>query len=126
MLEGVRVDGVCCLARHTVPYDCTQFEGLIHRLHLPSDAIACAALFRNKPDGRIFQLHLPFVATGSNSSRASAYTADRKKRGKYGISFLARLNEHSNARTEKLYCQYYNKRTGKSLVAFEYLSAPAR
>lgn len=65
-------------------------------------------------------------ATGSNSSRASAYTADRKKRGKYGISFLARLNEHSNARTEKLYCQYYNKRTGKSLVAFEYLSAPAR
>lgn len=65
-------------------------------------------------------------ATGSNSSRASAYTADRKNRGKYGISFLARLNEHSDARTEKLYCQYYNKRTGKSLVAFEYLSAPAR
>ncbi len=54
------------------------------------------------------------------------YTADRKKRGKYGISFLARLNEHSRAKTEKLYCQYYNKRTGKSLVAFEYLSAPAR
>ena len=65
-------------------------------------------------------------ATGSNSARASAYSADRKKRGKYGISFLARLNERSNARTEKLYCQYYNKRSGKSLVAFEYLSAPAR
>ncbi len=65
-------------------------------------------------------------ATGTNSSRASAYTADRKNRGKYGISFLARLNEHSRAKTEKLYCQYYNKRTGKSLVAFEYLSAPAR
>ncbi|MEH6662105.1 MAG: hypothetical protein V7679_10705 [Parasphingorhabdus sp.] len=65
-------------------------------------------------------------ATGTNSSRASAYSADRKKRGKYGISFLARLNEHSRAKTEKLYCQYYNKRTGKSLVAFEYLSAPAR
>ncbi|MEO9635824.1 hypothetical protein [Parasphingorhabdus sp.] len=65
-------------------------------------------------------------ATGSNSSRASAYTADRKKRGKYGISFMARLNEHSNARTEKLYCQYYNKRSGQSLVGFEYLSAPAR
>ncbi|MEO9601586.1 hypothetical protein [Parasphingorhabdus sp.] len=65
-------------------------------------------------------------ATGSNSSRASAYSADRKKRGKYGVSFLARLNEHSDARTEKLYCQYYNKRSGKSLVAFEYLSAPAR
>ena len=65
-------------------------------------------------------------ATGTNSSRASAYTADRKNRGKYGISFLARLNERSSAKTEKLYCQYYNKRTGKSLVAFEYLSAPAR
>lgn len=65
-------------------------------------------------------------ATGTNSSRASAYTADRKNRGKYGISFLARLNERSRAKTEKLYCQYYNKRTGKSLVAFEYLSAPAR
>ncbi|CAN0557435.1 unnamed protein product, partial [Ectocarpus sp. 8 AP-2014] len=36
------------------------------------------------------------------------------------------LHEHSSARTEKLYCQYYNKRPGKSLVAFEYLSAPAR
>lgn len=65
-------------------------------------------------------------ATGTNSSRASSYKTDRRKRGKYGISFLARRNEHSSASNEKLYCQYYNKRTGKSLVAFEYLSAPAR
>ena len=61
-------------------------------------------------------------ATGTNSARAKAYTADMKRKGKYGVSFLARPSDVFNAPTEKLYCQYYNKRTGKSLVAFEYLS----
>ena len=57
---------------------------------------------------------------------APAAVATYVARGRGGLLVLARLNEHSNAKTEKLYCQYYNKRTGKSLVAFEYLSAPAR
>lgn len=65
-------------------------------------------------------------ATGSNSSRASAYSADMKKRGKYGISFMARTTEKHRGPTEKLYCQYYNKRTGQSLVGFEYISASGR
>lgn len=65
-------------------------------------------------------------ATGSNSSRASAYSADMKKRGKYGISFLARTTGKYRGPTEKLYCQYYNKRTGQSLVGFEYMSASGR
>jgi len=65
-------------------------------------------------------------ATGTNSSRASAYSADMKKRGKYGISFMARTTEKYRGPTEKLYCQYYNKRTGQSLVGFEYISASGR
>ncbi len=65
-------------------------------------------------------------ASGSNSDRAKVYVNDLKKRGKYGVSFLARENTRSDSSgSEKLYCQFYNKRTGNSLVAFEMISTSA-
>jgi len=66
-------------------------------------------------------------ASGTNSDRAGEYADDLKRRGKTAISFLARQNNRTNApsQPEKLYCQFYNKRTGKSLVAFEMLSRSA-
>ncbi|OAO01563.1 hypothetical protein [Parasphingorhabdus sp.] len=62
-------------------------------------------------------------ANGKNSDRASAHSADLKKRSKYGASFLARANDLSKrGQSKRLYCQFYDKNSGKSLVAFEMMS----
>ncbi|MEO9463246.1 MAG: hypothetical protein ABJ242_10980 [Marinomonas sp.] len=59
-------------------------------------------------------------ASGTNSKRGQSYSSDLKKRGRTAISFMARYNDHVQGRNSgKLYCQFYNKRTSKSLVAFE-------
>ncbi|MFC3093437.1 hypothetical protein DRW07_04335 [Alteromonas sediminis] len=60
-------------------------------------------------------------AEGSNSDRASAYSSDLKKRGKTALSFFAAPGFNAPKTGEKLYCQYYNSKVGKSLFAFEYL-----
>ncbi len=59
-------------------------------------------------------------ATGTNAQRSRAYKNDLRARGKTGFSFLARtLDTGRDQDAGKLYCQFYNKRSGKSLVAFE-------
>ena len=60
-------------------------------------------------------------AKGSNSSRASAWKKKLKKDGKMMISVQATKSQLAPKGGEKLYCQYYNSNSGKSLFAFEYI-----
>ena len=60
-------------------------------------------------------------AEGTNSSRSSAWDKQLKARGKTMLGLLAVKGTQSPAQGEKLYCQYYNKVSRKSLFAFEYL-----
>ena len=59
---------------------------------------------------------------GRNSDRASAASADLKARGKTALSFfMTRTRSSSTPKPgERLYCQYYNKASGKSLFGYEY------
>jgi hypothetical protein len=58
---------------------------------------------------------------GSNSSRSRAWTKKLKKSGKTMISVHATKSQLAVRGGEKLYCQYYNSKSGKSLFAFEYI-----
>ena len=60
-------------------------------------------------------------AEGSNSSRSGEWKKKLKKDGKTMLSVMAVHSTLAPAQGEKLYCQYYNKKSGKSLFAFEYL-----
>ncbi|WP_085907781.1 hypothetical protein [Kiloniella majae] len=60
-------------------------------------------------------------AEGSNSSRSSAWKKNLNARGKTMLSVMANTSTLAPAQGEKLYCQYYNKKSGNSLFAFEYL-----
>ncbi|MFD2204954.1 hypothetical protein [Kiloniella antarctica] len=60
-------------------------------------------------------------AEGSNSSRSSAWKKKLKNQGKTMLSVLANTSTLAPAQGEKLYCQYYNKKSTTSLFAFEYL-----
>ncbi|WP_421779636.1 hypothetical protein [Kiloniella litopenaei] len=60
-------------------------------------------------------------AEGSNSSRSSAWKKKLDASGKTMLSVLANTSTLAPAQGEKLYCQYYNKKSGNSLFAFEYL-----
>jgi hypothetical protein len=60
-------------------------------------------------------------ATGSNSSRSGAWDEKLRERGKIMLSVYATTSTLAPATGEKLYCQYYNKKSGKSLFGFEYL-----
>ncbi len=60
-------------------------------------------------------------AEGSNSSRSSAWKKNLDGRGKTMLSVMANTSTLAPAQGEKLYCQYYNKKSGNSLFAFEYL-----
>lgn len=57
-------------------------------------------------------------ASGTNSERGYAYRTEMNNKGKVGVSFMARFAEIDRD-TGRLYCQFYNKKSGKSLVAFE-------
>lgn len=59
---------------------------------------------------------------GRNFDRASAASADLKARGKTALSFfMTRTRISSTPKPgERLYCQYYNKVSGKSLFGYEY------
>lgn len=65
--------------------------------------------------------HVEGCAEGSNSSRSGKYDKLLKSRGKTMLSIYGTASTLAPASGEKLYCQYYNKPTGKSLFAFEYL-----
>lgn len=58
---------------------------------------------------------------GSNSKRGSAWKKKLKKNGKTMLSVHANTSTLAPAGGEKLYCQYYNKKSYKSLFAFEFL-----
>ena len=60
-------------------------------------------------------------AKGSNSTRARAWKKKLAKNGKKMISVLATKSPNAPKGGEKLYCQYYNSSSGKSLFAFEYI-----
>ncbi len=60
-------------------------------------------------------------ATGSNSSRSGAWKKKLESRGKTMLSVLATTSTLAPSSGEKLYCQYYNAPSGKSLFAFQYL-----
>lgn len=60
-------------------------------------------------------------AKGSNSSRSGAWDKKLKSRNKTMLSVLANKSSLAAKTGEKLYCQYYNSKTEKSLFAFEYL-----
>lgn len=58
---------------------------------------------------------------GSNSDRSGQWDQDLKSRGKTMLSVHGNTSTLAPPSGEKLYCQYYNKATRKSLFAFEYL-----
>jgi len=60
-------------------------------------------------------------AKGSNSSRASAWKKKLDKNGKKMFSLKAIKTAMAPKGGEKVYCQYYNSTSGKSLFAFEYI-----
>lgn len=60
-------------------------------------------------------------AEGSNSSRSGKWDKKLKANGKTMLSVLATTSTMAPKQGEKLYCQYYNQTSGKSLFAFEYL-----
>ncbi len=62
-------------------------------------------------------------AEGSNSSRSSAWKKKLKSEGKTMLSISANPSTLAPKQGEKLYCQYYNQKSGKSLFGFEYLRA---
>ena len=65
--------------------------------------------------------HASSCAEGSNASRSTQYKKQLDSRGKTMLSVFGTTSSLAPANGEKLYCQYYNKPTGKSLFAFEYL-----
>ncbi|NQZ05730.1 MAG: hypothetical protein HRT35_01085 [Algicola sp.] len=60
-------------------------------------------------------------AEGSNSNRSGKWKKKLKSKGKTMLSVLANTSTLAPEQGEKLYCQYYNQNSGKSLFAFEYL-----
>mgnify|MGYP000666344507 CR=1 FL=1 len=58
---------------------------------------------------------------GSNSNRSGKWKKKLQSKGKTMLSFLANTSTLAPPQGEKLYCQYYNQKSGKSLFAFEYL-----
>jgi hypothetical protein len=60
-------------------------------------------------------------AEGSNSARSGKWKKKLESNGKTMMSFLANTSTFAPNQGEKLYCQYYNQSSGKSLFAFEYL-----
>ncbi|MBU2923280.1 hypothetical protein Q4530_16425 [Colwellia sp. 1_MG-2023] len=60
-------------------------------------------------------------AEGSNSSRSGIWDKKLKAKGKTMLSVHANTSSLAPKQGEKLYCQYYNQTSGKSLFAFEYL-----
>lgn len=60
-------------------------------------------------------------AEGSNSQRSGKWSKKLKARGKTMLSVHAFTSTLAPAGGEKIYCQYYNKQSQKSLFAFEYL-----
>lgn len=65
--------------------------------------------------------HVSSCAEGSNSSRSGKYKKLLKEKGKTMLTVYGTASTLAPANGEKLYCQYYNKPSGKSLFAFEYL-----
>lgn len=60
-------------------------------------------------------------AEGSNSNRSGKWKKKLQSKGKTMLSILANTSTLAPPQGEKLYCQYYNQSSGKSLFAFEYL-----
>ncbi|MFT5662190.1 MAG: hypothetical protein ACI9TV_002838 [Sulfurimonas sp.] len=60
-------------------------------------------------------------AKGSNSTRAGAWKKKLNKAGKKMFSLKAIKSPLAANGGEKVYCQYYNSDSGKSLFAFEYI-----
>ena len=60
-------------------------------------------------------------AKGSNSSRSGAWKKKLEKNGKKMFSFKAIKATLAPKGGEKVFCQYYNSDSGKSLFAFEYI-----
>ncbi len=60
-------------------------------------------------------------AEGSNSHRSGEWDKLLKTKGKTMLSVLAQTSTLAPAQGEEVYCQYYNKQSGKSLFAFQYL-----
>ncbi|MBT0587002.1 hypothetical protein [Alteromonas oceanisediminis] len=65
--------------------------------------------------------HAEECSEGSNSDRSSAWDKNLDERGKKMLSVFGNSSTLAPKIGEKLYCQYYNKRSRKSLFAFEYL-----
>ena len=90
--------------RTEAPYKVTYLSGkdlMLHCGHSEKNAKECAE--------------------GSNSSRSGKWSKQLKVSGKTMLSVLAQSSTLAAAGGEKLYCQYYNKVSGKSLFAFEYI-----
>ena len=62
-------------------------------------------------------------AEGSNSQRSGAWDKKLKANGKTMLSISAFPSTLAPSGGEKLFCQYYNKKSRVSLFAFEYLRA---
>ena len=60
-------------------------------------------------------------AEGSNSARSGKWKKKLTNKGKTMLSIHANTSTLAPKQGEKLYCQYYNQTSGKSLFAFEYL-----
>ncbi|MBO9488808.1 hypothetical protein J7384_00345 [Endozoicomonas sp. G2_1] len=68
--------------------------------------------------------HVEACAEGSNGSRSRAWDDVLDSRGKTMLTVLAKQSMLAPKGGEKLYCQYYNKKTKTSLFGFEYIRTP--
>lgn len=65
--------------------------------------------------------HVEACAEGSNGTRSRAWDDVLESRGKTMLSVVAKQSMLAPEGGEKLYCQYYNKKTKTSLFGFEYI-----
>ncbi|WBY17484.1 hypothetical protein PF049_04850 [Erythrobacteraceae bacterium WH01K] len=84
----------------------------------------------NSVKGRNMLLHcgnsegIAECATGSNRDRQTAYQKKLKQRGKTAISFT--MHDYHQESGRDYYCQFYNRKTGTSLVGFHWRLSAGR
>ncbi len=109
--------------KHDYKIQCVSYDGSeqLDNVHGPKT---------NNYKGKDVMLHsgnsLGFTptASGSNSSRSGAYDKYLAKRGRQMITFnFASL--HTDKSGTDFYCQWFDKNSGKSAVAFAYRRGPA-
>lgn len=92
----------------------------------PKDNYAYTTNYLTKKDIHLHcgnDQNVTVCGTGRNMDRGAQYKKILKARGKAMLSIQATSSLRAPRGGEKLYCQYFNPKTGTSLFAFEYFRA---